>query len=359
MKAWVLDDIGNINLKEIDRPALKKGWVLVKVLAAGICGSDIPRIYRDGAHNMPLVPGHEFSGVVEEAVCEDGEKWIGKRVGIFPLIPCKECIPCRNKQYEMCRHYDYLGSRRDGGFAEYVAVPVWNLIELPDNVSSKAAAMLEPLAVSVHAIRQLVGRDEELKDYLAGKKIVVCGLGTIGLMLLTFILEVIDDKNNIFVIGNKESQKERIVDLGVNESHFIYAKEDVPGRIKELIGEPGPDIYYECVGNNKTISDGIDMVRPGGCVQLVGNPASDMTLDKNVYWKILRNQLTIKGTWNSSFTGSCDDDWHYVVERLGNGKIDAESLITHEYTMEDFRAGLELMRDKKSDYIKEILSPVK
>lgn len=352
MKAWVLDSIGNINLKEIEKPVISEGQVLVKVGAAGICGSDIPRIYKDGAHNMPLVPGHEFSGTVVEAACLEGQKWMGKRVGIFPLIPCQKCKPCLEQKYEMCRHYNYLGSRCDGGFAEYVAVPIWNLIELPDNVSLEQAAMLEPLAVSVHAMRQFIKNKEDLEN----KKIVICGLGTIGLMLLMFISEYVDDMNNVYVIGSKSSQKNRALNMGIVESHYVDGKvDDVIVWSKTMFGEDGPDYYFECVGNNKTISQGIDIVRPGGYVQLVGNPASDMEFDKSTYWKILRNQLTVKGTWNSAFK-SDDDDWHYVLDRLSNEKVSVDELITQKYDIEHFRDGLELMRDKKEEYIKVLLT---
>lgn len=354
MKAWVLDSIGDINLKDVDKPVLTKGMALVKVGAAGICGSDIPRIYRDGAHNMPLIPGHEFSGTVEAVYDEHFKNWINKRVGVFPLIPCGECDPCINKKYEMCRHYNYLGSRCNGGFAEYVAVPVANLIELPDNVSLEEAAMLEPLAVAMHAIRQFINNDIDVID----KSFVICGLGTIGLMLLMLLLGRIEDKRNIYVIGSKESQRNMAISLGILEDHYVNGKErDVLLWAQSVFGESGPDYYFECVGTNKTIADGINMVKPGGCIQLVGNPASDMELDKNTYWKILRNQLTIKGTWNSSFTREIDDDWHNVINLLSEGKLPTRKLITGEYDIEHFSEGLELMRDKTSDYIKLILKP--
>ena len=119
MKALVLEDIGKLNIRDINKPLPKAGEVLVRVMACGVCGSDIPRAYKDGAHNMPLVIGHEFAGIVEAAGEGVSKDFVGKRVGVFPLIPCKKCGPCINKQYEMCRSYGYLGSRCNGGFAEY------------------------------------------------------------------------------------------------------------------------------------------------------------------------------------------------------------------------------------------------
>ena len=207
MKAYVLDDIGVYNLKEIDKPASKEGEVLVCVRAAGICGSDIPRAYFTGTYHYPLIPGHEFAGQV--VALGDGveDKWLGKRVGVFPLIPCKECSPCRKKQYEMCQHYNYLGSRTDGGFAEYVTVPEWNLIELPANVSFEQAAMMEPMAVALHSIRKCQVTKEDT--------VAVCGLGTIGLFVVMFLKQMGCKK--VLGLGNKEFQKKSIQKLGVSE----------------------------------------------------------------------------------------------------------------------------------------------
>ena len=106
MKAWILNSIGNIRLSDTDIPDPHPGEVRVRVMAAGICGSDIPRIYKTGAHRMPLIPGHEFSGVVESIGKDAPAYWQGKRVGVYPLIPCMDCGPCKTGHFEMCRHYD-------------------------------------------------------------------------------------------------------------------------------------------------------------------------------------------------------------------------------------------------------------
>ena len=132
MNAFILHDIHDFRLETISKPVPKDNEVLVAVKAAGICGSDIPRIYQTGTYSYPLIPGHEFSGVVAELGANVDKCWLNQRVGIFPLIPCRSCIPCQKEQYEMCKHYSYLGSRRDGGFAEYVAVPSDNLLKLPE-----------------------------------------------------------------------------------------------------------------------------------------------------------------------------------------------------------------------------------
>ncbi len=349
MKALLLEEIGKLEYKDVKPPMPKEGEVLVRVMAAGICGSDIPRAYRDGAHNMPLVIGHEFAGIVEQIGEGVSSDLIGKRVGVFPLIPCGCCGPCRNRQYEMCRSYSYLGSRRDGGFAEFVTVPVWNLIELPSNVSYEAAAMLEPMAVAVHAIRRIFDH----QDISADSCIAVCGLGTIGTLLVMFLLE--KGYKNLLVIGNKEFQKKTMAELGIPAENYCDSSVcDARDFIMKHTGENGVDVFFECVGSNAVASLAVKCAAPAGSVCFVGNPHSDMTFEKDIYWKILRNQLRITGTWNSSFLGTdvADDDWHYVLSRLESGSICPEKLITQRFTLDEIYRGFEIMRDKTADYVK-------
>ena len=384
MKAHVLYGVNDIRFEDIAEPVPGKNEVLLKVEAVGICGSDIPRIYETGAHRHPLIPGHEFAGTI----CEAGEgvnikkqgELIGKRVGVFPLIPCGECQPCKNKQYEMCRNYNYLGSRCDGGFAEYVKVPVWNLIELPDNVSFEDAAMLEPTAVGAHAMRRMIEaefnsvisgnnelsnetdgqkdntQEKKISGPLSGKSIAVIGLGTIGLLLVMHLINEGADK--LYVVGNKEFQKEKALSLGVKLENYCDCKNDnVVEWLLEKSGGMGMDAIFECVGKNETYTQAIEAAAPAGRVMLLGNPASDMKLEKNVYWKILRNQLTVLGTWNSSFTKNADDDWHYVVNKLAKGDIHPSELISHRLSLDELEKGLHIMRDKTEDYVKVMVKP--
>lgn len=345
MKAWVLHEINDIRFEEIERPVPEEGEVLVKVSAAGICGSDISRIYRDGAYVYPLVPGHEFAGVVEHTGKGVNNAWIGRRVGIYPLIPCKKCFMCRQKHYELCEKYNYLGSRCNGGFAEYITVPEWNLIELPGTVENIAAAMLEPMAVAVHAMRRVQIKKNE--------KIVVIGLGTIGMLLVMFLKEAGYDK--VYVLGNKELQREIAISFGVENTNYCNIREkDAETWILQHTDGRGADVVFECVGNNETCVQAISIAAAFGKIILVGNPVSDMTFAKGVYWKILRRKLMIYGIWNSSFTKDDTDDWHYVLEKLTGGAIYPERVISHRFLPDRLGEGLEIMRDKAEDYLKVV-----
>lgn len=350
MKAWKLTDVGKIEyMDSAEMPSIDQNEVLIHVKAAGICGSDVARVYETGAHRMPLTIGHEFAGTVEKIGSRVDDKWQGKRVGIFPLIPCKSCSACMEKKYEMCIQYGYLGSRRDGGFAEYVAVPEWNLIELPDEVSFEQAAMLEPMAVAAHAMRQL--------DIAYEGNVVVCGMGTIGQLIVMFLLK--RGIENVFAIGNKESQKAVLSETGLKSENFfnISSGESVKEWVMIKTHGLGADAYIECVGKNETIAQAPILTKAGGQICMVGNPYGDISMSKEVYWQILRKQLTVKGTWNSSYLGEMDeeagsDDWNYVLSWLKSGKIAPEKLISHRLGLEDLKIGLEIMKDKTEDYTK-------
>lgn len=343
MKAWNLHGVNDFKYEEVKKPVPVVGEVLVAVKAVGTCGSDIPRVYENGTYSFPTIIGHEFSGVVEEIGADVEPEWKNKRVGVFPLIPCKNCVPCKNKKYEMCRKYSYIGSRRDGAFAEYVTVPAENLIELPEGVSYEEAAMFEPMAVAVHAMRRV--------NPIADDTVAICGVGTIGTLLLMFLMEA--GIKNILVIGNKEFQKQTVLKLGLPEECYCDSKtQEVNKWVMECTDGRGVDVFFECVGRNETLSQVVDLAAPSGRVCLVGNPFTDMKLDRDVYWKILRNQLMVTGTWNSSFTHEVDDDWHYVLDRLAEKKIAPAKLISHRYALKDVVQGFEIMRDKTEDYIK-------
>lgn len=403
MKAYVLDGIGQFNKRDVDMPVAGDNEVIVNVKAAGICGSDIPRVYKTGTYHFPTIPGHEFAGVVTSEGktsidANDTGSLVGKRVGIFPLIPCMKCAQCLKKQYEMCSDYNYLGSRTDGGFAEYVKVPKWNLIELPEKVSYEQAAMLEPMAVAVHAARRAgliysenpidVHQNDGNCGRFEGKGIIgkdiniaVMGLGTIGLLLVMFLKS--EGYKNITVIGNKESQKKATSDMGISDKYYIDFKDffesgditinknanDSSGLEQKKIPDKF-DVFFDCVGTNTVINTAIDLTASGGTIVLVGNPASDIELDKKTYWQILRRQIKLLGTWNSSFLGYdsknesnkdesyslCNDDWHYVLRKLEKEEIHPEQLISHRLEFDELLSGFEIMRDKSEEYIKVMMS---
>ena len=334
MKAYVLHGIGDLRYEDWPAPELQPGWALVKVLATGICSSDIPRIFTKGTYHFPTIPGHEFCGRVEAVHDEADSGWIGKRVGVFPLIPCKKCPSCQRGEYETCEHYDYLGSRRDGGFAEYVAVPVWNLLELPDEVSDIQGALLEPAAVALHGVKRA--------EIQPGDSVYVVGTGAIGLLAGQWAR--LKGADRVVVKGRSEAKRELAENCGLEYR-------------TDTVSEPF-DRVIEAVGSEAALTESIQLAAPGGRLVLMGNPDGSRTLSQDTYWRILRKQLTLTGTWNSSY-GSENSDWAETVEAMGSNKLRIEEIVSHKMKSPELAAGLEIMREKKGQYCKIVVTSQK
>lgn len=331
MKAYVLHAVNKLQYDDINKPDCPDGWAIVKVKAAGICSSDIARVFTKGTYHFPTIPGHEFAGIVDSVSSEEDKELIGKHVGIFPLIPCRECPQCKDKHYEMCAHYDYIGSRRDGGFAEYVAVPVWNLIPLSYAIPFTSAAMLEPLSVALHAAK--------IADIQKGQSVGVIGTGMIGICAAQWAKSLGADI--VDVIGRNEAKRNLVEKAGLNYIIMTEQKENCQF-----------DVVIEAVGNPKSIDLAIQSVSPGGTLVLMGNPSGDISLSQNTYWRILRKQLLLKGTWNSSYDGKNPSDWTEVVEALEKKEIKVEHLISHCFDQDNLKEGLDLMFLHKEPYCK-------
>ena len=154
-------------------------------------------------------------------------------------------------------------------------------------------------------------------------------------------------------------QKEIAAKLGIVGDDFCNTRTRVAKQwLMERTEGKGPDIFFECVGRNETIALAITAAAPGGTVLLTGNPASDIQLSRDDYWNILRHQLTVRGTWNSSFTNEADDDWHYALERLAAGRVNPATIISHRMPLEQLMRGLQIMRAKTEEFGKVMIHMV-
>lgn len=336
MKGYVLHGIDKLKYEDISMPDLKPGWALVEVKASGICSSDIPRIFKKGTYHFPTIPGHEFSGIVKAVGSSEDKNFINKRVGVFPLIPCQKCSECKNSHYEMCENYDYLGSRRDGGFAEYVNVPVWNLLPIPDNVSYIEAAMIEPFAVALHAVNQA--------DITPEDRVAVIGTGMIGFAAAQWAK--VKGAKEVYIVGRND-KKNFIADKLGNITYTVCTNLKTDLNVDKVI---------EAVGSESAIETAIATVTSGGTIVLMGNPNGDITLKQNTYWRILRKQLRIIGTWNSSYESMKNCEWTEVVSALAEKKIRADFLISHQYKQEDLITALNMMCETTTTYMKVMVT---
>lgn len=336
MKALNLHGVGDLRYEEIDVPALEEGCVLLKVKACGICSSDIPRIFVNGTYHFPTVPGHEFSGQIVAVGDGVDESLLGKRSCVFPMLPCRKCKACEQEQWAQCSGYSYFGSRQDGAFAEYLVVPVWNLVPFADSVDYKTAALCEPAAVSLHAVN--------LGEISEGMTVCVVGTGAIALLIAFFAKNAVGDGGKVMIAGRNPEKLDYAKKLGFDIINT--SAEDIADGVKRISGNSGADVCIEAVGTNEAIQNTVKATAALGRIVLVGNPYEDLHIEKNVYWSILRKQITLTGSWNSAYNSKVND-WEQAIKIFESGKLDLSGLITHTFRMEDKDKAFAAVRDPK------------
>lgn len=325
-KAANLHAVNDLRYEDVPLPECESDEVLVRIMSCGVCGSDLSRVYGKGTYHFPTVIGHEFSG--EVAFDPKGEL-DGTRVAIFPLLPCFSCESCKNENYATCKSYDYYGSRRDGGMSEYLPVKRWNLLPMPDSLSFDEGAMCEPVSVGLHATKKL-GINE-------GDNVFISGAGPIGIIAGQWAKSF--GAAQVYYIDIDERKIEFVKSLG-------FAAYEKGARI---------DCAIEGTGNENALASCLEAVKPYGKLVLMGNPSGSVTLLQNTYWYILRKELTLLGTWNSSF-GERVNDWKDSLQAMAEGKINAKPLITHKYPLSKCNEAFEMMKEKKEFYNKVILN---
>jgi threonine dehydrogenase-like Zn-dependent dehydrogenase len=262
-----------------DPPDPAPGDVILRPEAVGICGSEIEGyLGHMGNRTPPLVMGHEFAGTVIAAGDGAGE-WVGRRVAVNPIESCGECRLCRTGNENICPQRTLIGIHSSGAFADLVRAPAANARELPDGVSSRVGALVEPLANGVHAVRLgLDGFDVE--------RSVVLGAGTIGLVTLQAARLA-----GIPYVGVLELSEERRAQARALGADEVFG--DV-GEAAEAIGGMGADLVLDAVGAQATRAAALELVRPGGRVVYVGLAADDTTL---AFHDVVRRQVTLQGSY--------------------------------------------------------------
>jgi L-iditol 2-dehydrogenase len=347
MEALVLHGVGDLRLSQMPIPTVSERQVRVRIGFCGVCGSDIPRIFSKGTYSFPTVCGHEFAGTID--LCGTGVDGFeqGDNVVVFPLIWCGKCDACENGKYVQCSDYDYLGSRSDGAFAEFVVAPKENIIRVPDGVTLQEAALTEPAAVALHALRRV-------KDSLVGKTVAIFGAGPIGLIVAQWARIMGTTQVLLFdIVAEKLELAHR---LGF-ESVFNSAIEDPVDVVNAQTEGKGAHICIEAAGVPQTYLYALGSVRRDGSVVLLGNPAADVTLPASLISQLMRREVSLLGTWNSDYSISGNDDWRTVLQAMASGKLDLSPLITHKVPLTDSTEALHMMKDKTQFYAKVLIHP--
>ena len=347
MDAIVLHGVADLRYERVPLPAIQPGAARVSISFCGVCGSDIPRCFVKGTYHFPTICGHEFAGVIE-AVGEGLTQFkVGDRVAVFPLLWRADHPACEQGKYAQSDGYDYLGSRSDGAFSEYVIAPERNLIRVPDNVSLEEAAMTEPAAVALHAVRRA--------NLRLGDTVAIFGLGPIGLMVAQWARAMGAASIALFdLLPAKLELAKRLGFIDVFNSREVKPTE----AIDKLTGGRGVHVAIEAAGVPPTMLAALEVARRAGRVVLLGNPSGDVKLPASLISQVMRRELDIFGTWNSDYSVyGDDDDWRTVLAAMSAGTLDLKPLITHSVPLSAGIAALEMMRDQKEFFAKVLIHP--
>ena len=339
MKAAVWYGGKNIRIEDLPKPEIKEDEVLVKVRAAGICGSEL-HAYEGISERRkpPLVMGHEFAGEVAEVGRRVEGFQKGDRIVIEPITRCGICDQCLRGRGNICRNVKLLGLHVNGAFAEYVPAPARNCYELPDNVKFEEASTVEPLAVAVHAANRTPVK--------LGDNVVVLGAGIIGLAALQ--VAKLMGTRRVLVADVVDYRLALAKKLGADE--VINSKvEDSAKKVMELTDMKGADAVLEAVGIQSTVQQAISMVGIGGRITVIGMLEKAMSLGMLDF---VVKELDLKGSY-----GYVSDEFKAALGLISDRKVNVKSLITNVLPLSDITQGFELLHKRVEGVIKVVIKP--
>jgi L-iditol 2-dehydrogenase len=344
MKAVKLYEPGNIKVEDIDVPVLLENEVLIEVKAVGVCGSDIPRALYKGAYYEGLTLGHEFSGIIVKKG-ESVQEWEeGNRVTVAPLVPCMKCEQCQEENYSLCSDYNYYGSRTDGAMAKYIKVNPNNILLLPDNVSFEAGAMVDPAANAIHGLWS--------GNVKKGDKVAVFGLGAIGLFAIQFAKVL--GASQVVAVDIHNEKLELAKSLGAD----VTINSSLQNPIKVIQEELNYlDFAIDTSGSPIAQDQAVSSCGKHGRVVFLGISNQTLELSSNSVNKILRHELTIRGSWNSFSAPFPGREWTYSIELMGEGKLVTEPLVSHRFEIDEAPEVFNKIKNKEIVFNKIMFFP--
>lgn len=347
MRAAVLHAPGDLRVEDVAVPDAGPGEVLVRVMAAGICGSDIGRVMVTGTYRFPTIPGHEFAGVVEKTGPGVQSVAAGDRVAVAPLLPCGTCEWCRAGKFSLCDDYNFLGSRSHGAFAEFVCAPAANVVKVPDHVSYEVAATIEPAAIILHGIHKL--------DIQLGDAVAVVGCGALGFFALQFAK--LSGARPLIAIDVDEDKLELARKVGADIC-INPAREDALAAVKAATGGRGVAVSLECAGSEPGRDLSILAAAKQGKVMLYGTAYGNVTFGEKAFAKMVREELDVVGSWNSYSLPFPGKEWFDIIGLLNDGRLIIEPLITHRAALEEAPAIFKALKNRNfGSYHKILFKP--
>jgi L-iditol 2-dehydrogenase len=344
MKALLLSNYRQFEIADLPVPSAGPGEILLRVAACGICGSDVHGY--DGASGRripPIVMGHEAAGTVAAIGLGVTKFAVGDRITVDSTVSCGECSYCLRGQINLCDRRQVIGVscgdyRRAGAFAEYIAVPERIVYRMPGRLSFDEAAMLEAVAVAVHAV--------SLTPIEPDCSALVVGAGMIGLLLLQVLRA---EGCGRAIVADVDASRLRLAQkLGATETLLASAKESFADEVVRRSGGAGVDVAMEAVGRDETVNAAIQSVRRGGAVTLVGNIAPEINFPLQ---KVVTGQIRVQGSCASS------GEYPRAMDLVASGAVDVKSLISAVAPLAEGPAWFERLYAREANLLKVVLAP--
>ncbi|MGM0495026.1 MAG: zinc-dependent alcohol dehydrogenase family protein [Armatimonadota bacterium] len=328
MLALVVHEPHRFEVAEVDEPTPGPGEVLVEVAACGICGTDLHIIDGDYHAQYPAIPGHEMSGKVVDAG-DARHLSEGDRVAVNPNIYCHACRQCRRGMPHLCETATAVGVTQPGGFAELCAMPAEQCLPLPEGLSFRDAALMEPLSCCLHGLAVLAPRP--------GDRVAILGGGTVGL-IMTQLVRL--HGGAPIVVSEPDAGKRDLAEQLGADATVDPSSDDPREAIIDALGGPA-DFALEAAGIAATAALALDVVGPGGRILQFGVCPEGTQIPMRPR-QLFRDEITVAGAYTNPFTDE------RALELLANGRIDTEPLVSDEFALADAEAAIARAREADS-----------
>jgi len=344
MKAAVLHAVEDMRVEDVPKAQITEpDEVLLRITSIGICGSDIHFLRHGRIGNIvldrPTIMGHESAGEVVEVGPAVTSLKPGDIVAIEPGKTCRKCEFCKSGHYNLCPDVVFLAAPPvNGAFCEYLAWPEDFVFKLPEGMSADEGAMMEPLSVGLHAVR--------LSEIRGGDTVAVLGAGPIG---LTALMSARAHGASMVIVTDVVPERlENARAMGA--THTINVREQDPVEaIRDITAGRGVDAALDCVGSEPTIQQALQVARPGGHVQLVGNPAELMP--RFPVFEIINHELTVRGTFRYV---NC---YPPAIALAASGAVDVKAMVTHHFSLDETPDAMRWVDTNKDKVIKAVIHP--
>ncbi len=327
MKAVIFPQPGKFEVRDREIPEIKNDEVLIKNKYAGFCGTDLKIFNGDYVTVFPLIPGHEFAGLVEEVGEKVTKFKIGQRVAVEHTITCGTCYYCKRNEQNLCINRGSYGTTADGGFAEYTKIPEFHLHHLSDKITFKEAALQEPLSCVIFALEKI--------NIRFGDKALLFGAGSTGLILLQLL-----NIRGVSSITLVDIDKEKLqVGKKLGASKVLINDEELDNKLKS-ISEYNFDIVIDATGITRVCEQLFKYINKNGRILFFGLCNHEERISISPY-QVTKNDLSLFGSF------SYKRNTAQALEMLEGEKINLEGLISHEFKLTDFGKAFELAKSGK------------